>query len=432
MKTQTDNNQAGKTTWLRAAICPKPSLSMYLTTQSLITICYSTNHQTTGMKKFAITFLLLAGFLFVRADNYAELTKNFITGKAAVESISVMTFGPEGILFIGDSKAGKLFALDLADRKTNESIEGFSMEDIETKLASALGVGPKEVVIHDLAVNPISQNIYLAVSRSDAMQLGYWRLPNDVAYATILLKITPEGNFEEISFDNIHHSVADVPKLVEPGKESWRKSDYRTDAITDIAYDDGRLYVAGLSNEEFASALRVLNFPFDDKASYSTIEVYHVAHKKSETEAPIRTLVPYTLNGEKYILASYTCTPFVSIPVNDLKPGGHVVSKTLAEFGSGNMPIDIIKYKSVGDKDMLMMSNSSKTLIRINPEDIDVQSQGFTEPMAEGQYTIGLPHDVLSGQGITQIDNLNSHNLLILQRQPNGTLDLRSMRIRRS
>ena len=206
----------------------------------------------------------------------------------------------------------------------------------------------------------------------------------------------------------------------------------RTDAITDIAYDDGKLYVAGLSNEEFASALRVMNFPFDEEVSHTTIEVYHVAHKKSETEAPIRTLVPYTLNGKKYILASYTCTPFVSIPVDDLKPGAHVVSKTLAEFGSGNMPIDIIQYKNSEDKEMLMMSNSSKTLIRINPEDIDVNAAGLTEPMAEGQYTIGLKHDVLSGQGITQIDNLNSNNILILQRQRNGRLDLRSARIRRS
>ena len=78
------------------------------------------------------------------------------------------------------------------------------------------------------------------------------------------------------------------------------------------------------------------------------------------------------------------------------------------------------------------MSNSSKTLIRIDPENIDLQEKGLTEPMADGQYTIGLKHDVLSGQGISQIDNLNSNNILILQRQANGNLDLRSLRIRRS
>ena len=273
------------------------------------------------MKKFILSLALLAIGYMASADNYEELTKSFTTGKAAIESMSVLTFGPEGLLFVGDSKGGKVYALDMNDREANESTERFVLEDVETKLGSALGVGPKEVIIHDMAVNPISQNIYLSVSRSDAMQLGYWRGPNDIAYATILMKIGPDGSMSEVSMDNISHSWRDVPKVIEPGKESWRKSDYRTDAITDIAYDDGKLYVAGLSNEEFASALRVLDFPFGDKSMYSTIEVYHVAHKKWETEAPIRTLVPYTLNGEKYILAGYTCTPFVSIPVGDIKTG---------------------------------------------------------------------------------------------------------------
>ena len=177
------------------------------------------------MKKFILSLTLLACFFFAQADNYEKLTKNFITGKAAIESMSVMTFGPEGLLFIGDSKAGKIFSLDLGDREKNDSQERFVMEDIETKLGSALGVGPKEIVIHDMAVNPISQNIYLAVSRTDAMQLGYWKQANDLAYATILVKVVSDG-FEEIALDNIRHSVTEVPKVIEPGKESWRKSDF--------------------------------------------------------------------------------------------------------------------------------------------------------------------------------------------------------------
>ena len=384
------------------------------------------------MKKHCLTFLMLAFFTAAFSNHHYEaLTANFITGKAEVASMSVMTFGPEGILFIGDSKGGKIYAIDTDDRVPNDSKESFELQDLEAKLGSLLGVGPKEVIVHDLAVNPISQNIYLAASRSDAMQLGYWRQPNDIAYANILLKILPDGSISEFSLDNVKHSSTEVPKVVEPGQESWRKSDYRTDAITDIAYDGGQLYVAGLSNEEFASALRVMTFPFNKNVSHSTIEVYHIAHKKSETEAPIRTLIPYTLEGQSYILAAYTCTPFVSIPVGELKPGAHVVSKTLAEFGSGNMPIDIIRYTGTDGNDYLMMSNSSKTLIRINPAEIPKIKEGYTEPMPEGQYTIGLPHDVLSGQGITQMDNLNGNNILILQRQANGQLDLRSLRIRR-
>ena len=384
------------------------------------------------MKKQMLAVLLAMAAAALPAGNpHEELTKNFILGKAPVESISVLSFGPEGILFIGDSKAGKIVAIDTDDRVPNPSTERFTLEDVEAKLGSLLGVGAKEVLIHDFAVNPISQNVYLAASRSDAMQLGVWKLANDIAYATILLRIMPDGSMSEFSFDAVKHSVCAVPNVIEPGKENWRKSDERTDAITDLAYDDGKLYVAGLSNEAFASALRVVRFPFEAGATHATLEVYHVAHRKSETEAPVRTLIPYTLDNQKFILASYTCTPFVSIPVDEIKAGAHVKVKTLAEFGSGNMPVDIVRYTGNGDKEYLVMSNSNKTLIRIDPEQIRNMKKGLTEPMADGQYTTGLPHDVLSGQGISHIDNLNGNHILILQRQPNGRLDLQSLRMRR-
>lgn len=379
------------------------------------------------MKKtmFTLTVLILSVCTLL-ASNYEALTKDFVRGKAAVQSMSVLAFGPEGILFVGDSKSGKIFALDLEDRQENTATEAIGVEDIESKLASLLGTDPNGVIIHDMAVNPISQNVYLAVSRADANQLGFWKLPNDITDASILLRVKADGSMEEVNLDNISHSAAVVPNVIDEGEQNWRKSDLRTEAITDIAYDDGKLYIAGLSNEEFASALRVLPFPFKDGGTYSTIEVYHVAHGKSETEAPIRTLLPYEIDGKKYILASYTCTPFVSIPVESIGKEKHIVSKTLGEFGFGNMPIDIVGYTARG-KGAIMMSNSSKALIRIDPADISKQKKGLTEPLKEGQYTVGLPHNVWSVVGVTQLDNLNDDYLLALQRMPNGHLNLRAL-----
>lgn len=379
------------------------------------------------MKKAVFTLtLLVLSVLIALANNYEELTKDFKIGKAEVKSMSVLAFGPEGILFVGDSKSGKIFALDLEDREKNASVESFAIEDIESKLASLLGTDANGVIIHDLAVNPISQNVYLAVSRADANQLGFWKLPNDIADASILLKVKADGSMEEVKLTNIKHSVSEVPNIVDEGQQNWRKADMRTEAITDMAYDDGRLYVAGLGNEEFASALRVLPFPFKKGGKYSTIEVFHVAHGKSETEAPIRTLLPYEIDGKKYILASYTCTPFVSIPVESIGVEKHIVSKTLAEFGFGNMPIDIVAYTARG-KGAIMMSNTSKALIRINPENISQQKEGLTEPLKEGEYAVGMPHNVWSVVGVSHLANLNEDHLLALQRMPNGHLNLRSL-----
>lgn len=380
------------------------------------------------MKKYLLTLGMVLAYLWSYAlptDSYEALTRDFVRGEVHLSSISVLSFGPEGILFLGDSKSGMVYAMDLEDRTPPAKREALMLRDIEPKLAALLGTDPNGVIIHDLAVNPLSQQVYLAVSRADAAQVGFWRLPNDVTYATILLRVDTEGNLHEVPLNDIRHSSANVPALIDEGKENWRKSDQRTDAITDIAYADGKLYVAGLSNEAFASTLRVLNFPFDKKgkAEVTTVEVYHVAHGKSETEAPIRTLLPYTINGTPYILASYTCTPFVSIPVAEIKGGKHVKSKTLAELGAGNMPIDIIAYQRKG-KDFILMSSNSKALVRIDPMEILKMKKGLTEPLEEHQYTAGLPHDVLSKVSITQIDNLNDSYVLTLQREPNGKLSL--------
>jgi hypothetical protein len=78
------------------------------------------------------------------------------------------------------------------------------------------------------------------------------------------------------------------------------------------------------SNQEFSSALRSFPFPFQQGTKGSTIEIWHGSHGKFETEAPIHTFVPYKIKGEEFILASYTCTPLVKIPVAALKPGAKV------------------------------------------------------------------------------------------------------------
>lgn len=379
------------------------------------------------MKRSPLTLLclLLLSSAMYANSSYEELTKNFKVGKATIQSLTVMTFGPEGILFVGDAKGGQVYALDVNDREENTSQKGFGMADVEGKLANLLGTDEKGVIIHDVAVNPISQNIYLAVSRADANLLGFWKTPNDISNASILLKITPEGNISEVDLGNINHSKAVVPKVIDEGKsKNYRKSDNRTDAITDLAYHSGKLYIAGLSNEEFASALRVVDFPFGKKAQYSTIEVYHVAHGANETEAPIRTFMPYELEGKNYLLGAYTCTPFVSIPIDDIKANQHVKSKTLGEFGFGNIPLDIVHYKNKG-KDYILMSSFSKALIRIDPLDIPTQ-EALTQPLKDGEYAVGIPHSVLSRVGVTHMDNLNEKHVLVLQRMPNGQLSLRS------
>jgi len=65
----------------------------------------------------------------------------------------------------------------------------------------------------------------------------------------------------------------------------------RSQAITDLVYHDGKLFIAGLCNEEFSSTLRVTPFPLQDDESATSLEIYHTAHQRYETNAQIRTFL---------------------------------------------------------------------------------------------------------------------------------------------
>ena len=74
----------------------------------------------------------------------------------------------------------------------------------------------------------------------------------------------------------------------------------------------------------------------------NSIEIYHAVHTQNETRAPIRTMLFDEIDGESTLLASYTCTPLVTIPTEQIQTGADIKGKTIAELGYGNAPIDMI------------------------------------------------------------------------------------------
>ena len=86
----------------------------------------------------------------------------------------------------------------------------------------------------------------------------------------------------------------------------------RVDTVTDMALVDGRLWVAGLSNEEFSSKLRAIPYPFERVDGGVSVEIYHGSHGAYETRSPVYTFVPYAIAGEPHLIAGYLCTPLVT------------------------------------------------------------------------------------------------------------------------
>ncbi|MBV9356437.1 MAG: hypothetical protein JO023_13025, partial [Chloroflexi bacterium] len=194
----------------------------------------------------------------------------------------------------------------------------------------------------------------------------------------------------------------------------------RSVTITDMAYVDGTLIVAGASNEEFSSTLRRIPFPFDgvgDHETRNSLEIYHVSHGKYETASPLRTLVPY--NGSASILASYTCTPVVQFSLTDLRPGTLAKGKTVADLGAMNTPTDMVAYRRDGEE-YLLVSNVRHPLMKLACRDIDRQ-EALTQP----REPVGVPRETLPQEGVTHMANLNGTHVLMLQRDASGNLHLR-------
>ena len=374
-----------------------------------------------------VAYFVAASILFTSLASANPLP---LRGKVPVKSMSALTFGPDGILFIGDSKAGTVWAVDVEDRQARKEDKAIWLKGFQARVAALLGTHTDGIMIHDLAVNPISQNAYLAVSRGGSKWDSRWQLPNDVADADTLIKVTPDGELTVQPLERVRFAKASLPHPVHTRKtHKWKKGlPLRVDTITDMAYTDRTLYVAGLSNEEFASAMWRVPYPFRAVKNATTLEIYHGAHGEYETHAPIRTFLPYTLDSEDHLLAAYLCTPLVTFRTKDLRAGQHVKGRTVAEFGSGNYPLDMVLYKKDG-QDRVLIANSNLPLMIVDPKDIARFKDDISKKV-DG-YVAGVKYEIRSGAGIQQIDRMNDTMILALQRLPGGTMDLLSLSTKR-
>ncbi len=371
-------------------------------------------------KRFAWIAAVLLG-LFVLAWAYPNptVTATLTYGTPDVQSMGALTFGPDNLLFVGDSKGAAVFALDVNDTGEAAEQEPFNLRDVDKKIAALLGTTPDAVTIHDMAVHPVSQRVYLSITRGQ----GDAAMP-------VLLRIAKDGTMEEVSLDGIYFSKGALTNAPAVDAKDRRGRSLRTNTITDLAYADDQVYVAGLSNEEFASNFRRLAFPFNDHMDATSLEIFHVAHGRYETHAPVRTFMPFDIDGEPQILAAYTCTPLVAFPVGQLEDGAHVKGKTVAELGFGNTPLDMIAYEKDGER-RILIANTNRTVMMIKADDLS-GAASLTQPLDEGAMTDGVDYLSLPLTGVLQMALLNDAHFVVLQRQSqDGSLRLRSLPISR-
>jgi hypothetical protein len=135
------------------------------------------------------------------------------------------------------------------------------------------------------------------------------------------------------------------------------------------------------------------------------------------------------LNNEDYILAAYTCTPLVLIPVKSLENGAHIVGKTIAEMGYGNTPVDIIKFQSEDfDKKQyegIILANRNRTAQFVNLNDLSTASKKDGIGYAGMAEHAGVQISNLPMTGLMQMEDQDAYHIVTMRRNDEtGSLEL--------
>ena len=352
-------------------------------------------------------------------------------GSPDIKSVGPIAFGPAGILFVADPVGARIFALGVGAGKPAAAAP-VNVDKLDTRLAAFLGAAPEDILVRDVAVQPVSNTVYLSVMRGSG-----------AAAIPALVKVAPDGTLSQVSLKTIAFSQTDVEKAPDaadkrvagrvllagsregadmklPNGASFRmaRDPLRSVTVTDLAYVNGTLLVAGASNEEFSSAFRRVSFPFGGDNKLNSLQIFHVSHGRYETASPITAFLPYGPSGQ--VLAAYTCTPLVQFSIGDAAEGAQVKGKSVADIGSQSTPIDMIAIRK-GGEDFFIVSNSRHPLTKVARKDIDKQ-----EGLTQKADLVGAARVALPQEGVTWMANLGTTHVVMLQQEPTGALNLRS------
>ena len=332
-------------------------------------------------------------------------------GPAQLKLAGPLAFGPPGILFVGDPQQAAIYAIRVSDGRGDAVGAKIEAPNLTNRLAKKYDASSEDIKIHDLAVDSQYGVAYVSLSAGDAAAIA---------------RIDAKGRVEPLDLAAIPHASTKLPNP--PADEfvvrRGRRRNYRTESITDLQYVDGRLLVSGLSDEG-ASAVRGLNFPFAGDVTDASLEIFHTAHGRTETNAVVRTFVPFNIGGQPNLLAGFTCTPLVRFPLQSVSSGKQVRGATVAELGNRNRPIDMIVYEKEGQQ-FLLMANTVRGVMKISTSDIE--RPGLTDPVRDGGTAGQSFEKIESLKNVVQLDKLNDTQAVIIT-QEGSTVDLRTVEL---
>jgi len=325
------------------------------------------------------------------------------TYSANIRSISRIAFGPDGVLFVADWRASQIDAIRLPAAPA-ASGSPYNVDDLAQLLSRA--IGGTTVRVTDMKARPGTGLAYVA----------YEYGPNGTPG---LAEISPNGAVRRIDLNAAPATEIVLKNATTANVAFWGKIPERSMTVTDMRWHGNELFVAGLSNQSFASSLWRLRYPFDGNSSLSSIEIFHTTHNQIETRAPIRAMTFADLNGMSYLVAAYMCTPLVTIPLDALRDGAHIRGQTVAELGYGNTPSDMISFNSPGQNGAtpsILLTNLQRSadLMPISAVADATSRPGMNQWVPFGQIQ-GIQPQPMPLAGSLRIDNLDDTYLIALR-----------------
>ena len=324
---------------------------------------------------------------------------------AEIKSISRLAVGPENVLFVADWKEARVHAITLPAAPQKPSGATFNIFDLESLLSDQ--VGGARITVEDMVARPGTAEVYVAASYGTAKAPALFAVTSDHKARRVDLRAAKSTSIE----------LRDAPTS---NYKFWNDAPQRSFTVTDMKWHDGEIFIAGLSNQTFASTLRRVRYPFDVQPSATSIEIYHTGHNLVETRAPIRAMSFASWGGKTYLVAAYTCTPIVTIPLDDLKDGAHIRGKTIAELGYGNTPAGMVSYSKTEQgksEDLLLLVNFARAASIIPVSQVEAASSrpGMDKMVPYGQIA-GMEVTSAPLGGVMRVDNLDEKSFIVVRR----------------
>jgi hypothetical protein len=320
---------------------------------------------TEGKNMLKLTLLGATSALMIAASalapalvQAASLSAAAVSSPAAtkLQYAGALTFSPDGVLFVGDNISGAVFAYPMDAGAAPAAAAPLDVAGIDCRIAALLKTPQSGVRINGMAVHPVTHDVYLSVSFGGG--------------SPALVKVSPAGVLSQVDLarakptswvvpdaptpdQHFRDRTGDLPLPTSDKDHIKAMTPMRSMTIVDMKFHNGELFIAGISNEEFSSTLRRVSYPFSGQSSSTAVRIYHVAHERYETRAPIRAMGFATIDGRDTLIAAYTCSPLVLIPTADLKDGAKVTGRTVGDMGNGQ-PLSLVLISFKGEPSLFV------------------------------------------------------------------------------